>query len=461
MTLELKQICLRYAKKTVLDNLSLSYKGGQLHALLGDNGAGKSTTANIICGEIKPDSGEILIDGRSVPLSTPRQAIEAGICYVHQRPMLADYISVKENILLGLKKELKKEIPKVTEKWIPGVKLDSLVKNLGADTRFFIALCIALIKSPQLLLLDEPTALLSDQQSLFLYENLRQLASEGMNIIIITHNLDEAEKYCDTIDFLEEGRLIQKKKLKALNLSYKAAENKNQDFISFKNLSTRDDRQKKHFPLKDISFSLPKGKITLIKGLAEDGLDSLEGIITGMNTKGMRGTVLLTMGTMGTDLTSIKYPVSKLSPALLRHKLPFSVGIIPTDRKFTGSNPKLSVSQMLTSGLSIPESDKNQAALEMIEKSGVNIRPEEKCSCLSGGMLQKLMFERELYEKADFLILCNPLQGLDTASSIRTCSRIKEAVQKGTTVLILSYGAFPWDFCDNQYRLSNGRLEAL
>ena len=98
---------------------------------------------------------------------------------------------------------------------------------------------------------------------------------------------------------------------------------------------------------------------------------------------------------------------------------------------------------------------------EMIKNSGVDILPQEKCSCLSGGMLQKLMFERELYGSPEFLILCNPLQGLDTATCTRTCGRIKEAAQKGAYVLILSYGAFPSGFCDIQYKLSNGKLEGV
>ena len=378
MTLELRDICLRYSHKTVLQKLSVCFKEGQIHALLGENGAGKSTTANIICGEVKPDSGTILIDGNVVELASPKAAIERGICYVHQRPMLADSITVKENILLGLKKELKNKIPVVAEKWIPEIGLNTFVKELGADTRFFIALCIALIKSPSLLILDEPTALLNDAQRSFLYKNLRELADGGMNIIVITHNFDEAENYCDTVDFLEEGRLAQKKELPALKVTYE---------------------------LKAAPDS--KGTITLVKDLAEDELDKLE-------KKYIRDT-------------------------LRQHKRG-NTGIIPTDRKYTGSNPDLTVEQMLTAALKIPEKEKPAVALQMIKNSGVNIEPKEKCSCLSGGMLQKLMFERELYGEPASLILCNPFQGLDTQTCVRTCARIKQAAENGASVLILSHG---------------------
>ncbi len=137
------------------------------------------------------------------------------------------------------------------------------------------------------------------------------------------------------------------------------------------------------------------------------------------------------------------------------------LGIIPTDRKFTGSNPNLTIEQMLTAALEIPENQKPDIALQMIKNSGVNIEPFEKCSCLSGGMLQKLMLEREFYNKPDFLILCNPLQGLDVETCKKICLRIYNAAQNGAYILILSYGAFPVEYSNIKYRLSNGQLEAM
>ncbi len=401
MTLELRNICLRYSKKIVLENLSLSYTGGQLHALLGENGAGKSTAANIICGELVPDSGELLLDGVPVTFDSPKAAIEHGICYVHQTPMLADSISIKENLLLGIKKEYRSNIQTVAKKWLPQIDLNTPVKKLSGGIRFFIALCSALIKCPKLLLLDEPGALLNDEQRVFLFNNLRSLADEGMNIIIITHNYDEAETWCDTVDFLEDGRLVQKKTLEKITLDTPGT-------------SKSKDTQGLELPF--LNIRLQKGKITLIQALAQEGLDELETLIT------------------------------------QRKQLPVYAAIIPTDRKFTGSNPNLTVQQMLTAALDIPLKQKPAIALKMITSAGVNITPQEKCRNLSGGMLQKLLFERELYNNPELLILCNPLQGLDAATCSRTCTRIRQAANNGAFVLVLSYGTFPAEFSDVYYK---------
>lgn len=402
MTLELRQICLHFSKKTVLNKLSLCFNEGQLHALLGENGAGKSTAANIICGELSPDSGTILLDGKPVVFRTPKDAIQNGICYVHQRPMLADYITVKENLLLGLNKEQKFLLKTEAEKWLPEVNLNSLVLKHGADTRFFIALTSALIKKPKILILDEPSALLDDNQRIFLFEKLRLLAGEGMNIIIITHNYDEAEKYCDTVDYIKDGKIVPADK-------------------PFDKLGD-------HEPLENSMSKNNNGRITLIKGLAEDGLDTLEKSLINMRSY---------------------------------HEFAFKTALIPTDRKFTGSSPNLTIEQMLTSALDIPENQKPAAALKMIKSSGVDITPQEKCSSLSGGMLQKLMFERELYQNPELLILCNPLQGLDVNTCQRTCERIQKAARNGAYVLVLSYGAWPSEYCDVEYRLKDGNLEAV
>ena len=188
----------------------------QIHALLGENGAGKSTTAAVLSGALEADGGTVLIDGKAVHFSSPRDALRAGIVCVRQRPLIADGISVWENILLGTEygaagKTLKKgEIFSRAEllksKWAPHLNFRALAAHIGGDERFYTALISALIREPLMLILDEPSALLDREQRASLYANIRELADKGMNIVVITHIMQEASRYTDTITVLQKGK---------------------------------------------------------------------------------------------------------------------------------------------------------------------------------------------------------------------------------------------------------------
>ena len=208
MNIELKNICMYFSRKKVLDGVNITFEEGKIHALLGDNGAGKSTLANILNGELKPTSGSILIDGKETLLKNAKQAIQHGIAYVHQTPVLAESISIQENVMLGLDRKTKALFQILSKNWLGNLEPTKLVKDVGSDTKFFIALLSALLKNPKFLILDEPTALLDEEQRDYLFENLKSLAASGLNILIITHNFDEAEKYCNSIVRLEDGKII-------------------------------------------------------------------------------------------------------------------------------------------------------------------------------------------------------------------------------------------------------------
>lgn len=206
MILELLNISYNFSHKGVLRNLNIKFQDGKLYAITGDNGAGKSTLANIICGELKPVTGTILIDGTPVILDSPKTAIQNGICYVHQFPLIADSLTVKENLLLGLSKK-GKELLRGELAFLQNIKLNTPARNLSSDQRVFVALQSAMLKSPSLLLLDEPTALLDDTQREFLYTKLKELTAKGLTVIVITHYLEEANKYCDVTLKLKNGAL--------------------------------------------------------------------------------------------------------------------------------------------------------------------------------------------------------------------------------------------------------------
>ena len=506
MNLELQDIYVHFSHKSVLKGINILFKEGQIHGLLGENGAGKSTTANIISGELTDYTGSLLLDGNKAFFSDSRAAIKNGICYVHQTPMLAKEISIKENLVLGLKKLDKEKILNLAGQWLKDVPLSTLVKNVGSDTRFFIALTGALLKEPKFLILDEPSALLDDAQRDFLFTNMQQLAKDGMNILLITHNLQEATKYCDTISVLEDGHIVESehylKKMEMINKSELAALeavqkqsavriNSDDDAaqssltLELKNVTSRPSDKPALF---NINFYVRQKEIVLIQGLPEDGTGTLEDLLTGFQPHHTEGEFVITENLKQVQhdelqqkpLFAINLKNKKLTAKTLRHSIilqngkPLKTGIIPTNRKSRGAAAQISISDMILTGREKVSNSQhkiiwqNKAATDtqekttvqaIIEAAKVNITPNEKVRNLSGGMLQRLILNRELFGTPDLLILCHPLQGLDFNSSNETCDIIERAAEKGAMVLVISSNGYLRKIATRTYRLTGGHLE--
>ena len=472
MDVALEHISKRYLHKTVLEDLSLVFQGGMIHALLGENGAGKSTTAAVLSGALEPDGGTILIDGKAVRFSSPRDALRSGIVCVRQRPLIADGISVWENILLGTEygaagKKLKKgEIFSRAEllksKWAPHLNFRALAAHIGGDERFYTALISALIREPRMLILDEPSALLDREQRLSLYANIRELADKGMNVIVITHIMQEASRYTDTVTVLQKGKgaeccersalYVPKAKSEAAQLHTVRTE-KSGDCISFEHIGVR---PKKRPALFDVSFTAKSGGITLIEGLPESGLGTLENVVTGMENARTEGLCRIKTAerSLCVDLKSGKW-----TPYFLRTEAKLRTAIIPSDRTFRASNPDLSIEQLLCAiygGKSADEYTKR-----LIEKAKVSIRPDEKASALSGGMLQRLILAREFENDPNLIIACEPLQGLDGKAAERTQELLLNFAHRGAVVIVLSSSEFPSSLCTAHYVLEGGDLREM
>ena len=479
MNLELQNIYVHFSHKSVLNGINIFFKEGQIHGLLGENGAGKSTTANIISGELTDYTGSLLLDGNKAFFSDSRAAIKNGICYVHQTPMLAKEISIKENLVLGLKNIDKQKILNLAALWLKDIPLSTLVKNVGSDTRFFVALTGALLKNPRFLILDEPSALLDDSQRDFLFTNMQRLAKDGMNILLITHNLQEALKYCDTINVLEDGHIVESedylKKMEMINQSELAALEAVQKqsairvtddddtpssslSLELKNVTSRPSDKPALF---NINFYVRQKEIVLIQGLPEDGTGTLEDLLTGFQPHHTEGEVVFSDD--DDVIFSCNLKTKKLTAKTLRHSIilkngkPLKTGIIPTNRKSRGAAADITISDMLLTG---HEKVEKSTVQTIIESAKVNITPNEKVKNLSGGMLQRLILNRELYETPDLLILCHPLQGLDFHSSNETCDIIEKTASNGAMVLVISSNGYLRKIATRVYRLTSGHLEA-
>ena len=472
MDVALEHISKRYLHKTVLEDLSLVFQGGMIHALLGENGAGKSTTAAVLSGALEPDGGTILIDGKAVRFSSPRDALRAGIVCVRQRPLIADGISVWENILLGTEygaagKTLKKgEIFSRAEllksKWAPHLNFRALAAHIGGDERFYTALISALIREPLMLILDEPSALLDREQRLSLYANIRELADKGMNVIVITHIMQEASRYTDTITVLQKGKgaehyersalYVPKIKSEAAQLHTVRTE-KSGDCISFEHIGVR---PKKRPALFDVSFTAKSGCITLIEGLPESGLGTLENVVTGMESARTEGLCRIKTGERS---LCVDFKSGKWTPYFLRIEAKLRTAIIPSDRTFRASNPGLSIEQLLCAMYGGKSAD--EYATRLIEKAKVSIRPDEKASALSGGMLQRLILAREFENDPNLIIACEPLQGLDGKAAEHTQKLLLNFACRGAVVIVLSSSEFPKALCAAHYVLEGGALREM
>ena len=473
--LSISNVCKSYGNKTVLKNISCDFPAGNFFALLGENGAGKSTLASLICGEKSADSGTILFTGIKT------------CTLVHQRPLLADSLTVGDNIVLGSEpvcslpflKNVKtgfidfsaahKKIENVLRLWNIDADIGAKASALSAAERFYTAFAASAYKDPDVFILDEPGSVLDETQKHALYPALRNFARSGRIVILITHQMSDALEYADSLILLRAGKEAvcmsvgdKEKTEKAVQevlyggkteAQTKAAppfagtpilQNPGgaQAVLSVEHLSCAPSQGG---ALNDIGFKVYARKITCIYGHRANGLETLENLITGMKNYAYTGTV------------AVNGKAVKPSPRLLRDE---GCGIVPFNRTFRGSDPELSVEQILTVHLKPADKIKNtDYARCLIERAGITIGTDEKASALSGGMLQRLIIERETAENRKLLILSEPERGLDSRAVQALSERLRSLAKSGTAVLLfISAGSpdvFPGDY---RFFLRGGRL---
>ena len=370
--LELKDIHVKYSYKTVLRGINLTFEKGKIYSLLGENGAGKSTLAHVLCGHILPTSGEILLDDKKLNIKNPKDAIRSGIVCVHQRPLLAPSVSIRENLLIGIDKKEEARIPQLMNLWLPERKPSVLVKNLFPAETFTVSLMGALLKNPSVLILDEPPELEK--------ETLRKLSDSGLTVIIITHSFKEAVEKSDEVVLLKEGIVLEKTPASKI---------------------TEADIKQKLFGL---TKTVAQPDFIEEKDITEEEVLNLRKEIVGS------------------------------SPTMTHSR---KIGYIPSDRTFRASNPNLTIFQLCSAyHTSFKQNILEKYSKELLRKAEVNIKLYEKASCLSGGMLQRIILEREIAENPAELYLFDPTHGLDVEATERLYSRLEALAKNGTKVII-------------------------
>ena len=379
--LELKDIHVKYSYKTVLRGISLNFESGKIYSLLGENGAGKSTLAKVICGDILPTSGSIWLDDRQLKIKKPRDAIKSGIVCVHQRPLLASSVSIRENLLIGIDKKEEGRIPQLMNLWLPERNPRVLVKNLRPAETFTVSLMGALLNNPSVLILDEPPELEK--------ETLRKLSDSGLAVIMITHSFKEAIEKSDEVVLLKEGIVLEK--------------------TPSSEITEKDIKQKLFGLTKTIDQPdfIEERDIT-----EEEVLKMRKKIVTEFANANIAGS----------------------SPTMT---VAGKIGYIPSDRTFRASNPNLTIFQLCTAyHTNFKQNILEKYSKELLRKAEVNIQLYEKASCLSGGMLQRLILEREIAENPVELYLFDPTHGLDVEATERLYGRLEALAKNGTKVII-------------------------
>ncbi len=473
--LSLQGLTKAYPGVVANDQVSFDIGEGEVHALLGENGAGKSTLVKMIYGLVKPDSGSMLLRGQSFAPPEPRAARSDGIAMVFQHFSLFDALNVAENIALGMENppamgDLASRIREVSETY--GLPLDPYrtVGDLSAGERQRVEIIRCLLQDPKLLIMDEPTSVLTPQEVDILFETLNKLRSEGTSILYISHKLEEIRTLCDHATILRLGKNVGEcvpAETSARDMAemmvgstLQTPERSGREFgdvaLDVSGLSVPSPSEF-GTALRNVHMTVRKGEVLGIGGVAGNGQDELLGVLS---------------GEIPTAADAIKFngqAIGKLGPTA-RRKL--GVLTAPEERLGHAAAPDMSLTENALLTGSIREGLESNGFLkwnetkEFAEKiiSAFDVRtpgPENAARSLSGGNLQKFVIGREVLQNPDVLVVNQPTWGVDAAAAASIRQAILDLAAKGTAVICISQDLDElMEISDSFAALNEGRLSA-
>ncbi len=454
--LEVRDITKRFPGVLANDHISFTLLPGEIHAFLGENGAGKSTLMNILYGLYAPDEGQIFINGEAVTIRNPSDAIARGLGMVHQEYALVDTLTVTENIILGTelqknllidRKRAHQEVERLSQEYGLIVPPDSLVGDLPVGVQQRVEILKALYRRVNMLILDEPTAVLTPQEADDLFRVMRELADQGKSIIFITHKLREVLAVADRITVLRRGKVVgsanphesTERSLAAMMVGRevvlqveKGPAHPGEVVLEVEGLAALDDRGVQ--VLNDVSLEVRAGEVLGIAGVQGNGQTELVQAITGLQPAS-HGKVRL----KGQDITA-------LEPRQITAK---GVAYIPEDRKGTGLVLDYTIAENMvlstyykppfTQGLTLKEEAISEHADELIETFDVRTPSQlTAAGSLSGGNQQKIIVAREFSRDNVLLIASQPTRGIDVGSIEFIHKSIIAQRDAGVAVLLVS-----------------------
>lgn len=452
--LELRGITKAFPGVLANDQVSFSVKPGEIHALLGENGAGKSTLVKMIYGIMQPDEGEILLDGAPVNIPNPKAARAMGVGMVFQHFSLFDAMTVLENIALGMDENLshsalERRIREVLHEYGLSLEPHRVVSTLSVGERQRIEIVRALLQNPSLLIMDEPTSVLTPQEVAQLFETLKRLSQSGCSILYISHKLHEIQALCETATILRGGKIVGE-----CDPKQESSRSMAEMMIggSLKEIQKPKERQfgaakfvvnglslpgEGDFgvPLNDISFAVRAGEIFGIAGVAGNGQSELLLALSGEVKANNSHAITLDGKPIGIDGTTLRRGVGLCS--------------VPEERNGHAAVPAFSLSDnailtarnrknMVNWGV-INAGTAERYTEDVIKAFAVKTTgPASTAASLSGGNLQKYIMGREILQTPEVLIVSQPTWGVDAGAAAAIHQALVDLAERGSAIVVIS-----------------------
>ena len=451
----MRGITKRFPGVVANDDVSFEVARGEVHALLGENGAGKTTLMNVLTGLYRPDEGEIEVEGRLVELHSPRDAIAAGVGMVHQHFRLVETLTVAENLALSDRgggfllrpREAARQVELTAEGLHMPVEPDARIWQLSVGEQQRVEIMKAVRSGSRLLILDEPTAVLTPQEAQTLFRTLRVMAAEGHAVIVITHKLHEVMEVADRVTVLRGGRSITtvrtaevtRQELASLMVGRDVQVERRREpgevgdvVLEAAGVSARGDRGVE--ALRDVSLTVRAGEVLGVAGVAGNGQRELAEVLTGMRP-----------ASAGT----VKVGGRPLRDGDPRAAIRAGVAHVPEDRLQTGVAPSLSIASNVvlkayrgsdvSRGPFLLLRRIRERAVALIRRYDVRAAgPTVPARLLSGGNLQKVVLAREFSDTPKALVVAAPTRGLDVGAIETVHGYLREAAADGVAVLLIS-----------------------
>ncbi len=449
--LEIKNISMEFPGIKALDDISLSISRGEVHAIVGENGAGKSTMMKILSGVYQPTSGELFFDGKAITFNKPKDAQDVGISIIHQEFSLVPYLNAVENIFLGneilnklnmLDKQLmKKKAKELMKKLDAEIDLDVPVNQLSVANQQFVEIAKAISTETKILIFDEPTASLTGKEVDKLFELIHNMKEHGVTILYISHHLDEIFTIADRFTCLRDGTLVETKNVKDSNkeemvrlmvgrevtsqFPERQIEVDDNVILNVKNLTNEN--------VKGISFQLRKGEALGIAGLVGSGRTE---------------TIRALIGADKCQIKDVEMFGQKVNLTTPTDAIKHGIGLIPESRKTQGLIIDMPIRENITITFlddllgSIPlinrRKERNIVEKSIKELSIKATNMNQKVKNLSGGNQQKVVLAKWLNRKLNVLIFDEPTRGIDIGAKEEIYKLIRKLTEEGLSVIIIS-----------------------